>query len=372
MKNLKILTFQYNSVYQHGGAGRVLRRLFEGREAQVTSLFIKTSGASDRTGNINELSVSAFPLQRKWMRWRFRTLAIWLRESFFKDLINKRVREAASKLDFDVIHVVNHGPFSTAFCDASYSDKPLWVSFHDHYSTCSTLEDASKLWKASDRRLVISIEMGIEYQRLFGNRDFDVITDGVAINEISTPKSTKVAPAVIYFAGLLHFDYLPLFRALADSIDLLINKGVPLKLVLRGTQKLDFLDNRKFEVEYRQDFVTDAQVKLELDAADILYLPIKFNLPAFYLYSLSTKMVGYLGSSGTIHYHGPHDSAACNLLTKYQAAKASTSLDPAEISKDILSIIEGDSSLSANAKELAINQFELEKIQSRFWVNNIS
>jgi hypothetical protein len=366
---MRILTFQYNSVYQHGGAGRVLRRLFQGHEDKVISLFVKTDINSDRTGDIKEVSVPVFPLQRSWMRWRIRNIAIWLRESFFKEMTIKKIRKAALSLNFDVIHTVNHGPFSTAFCDHRFSDKPLWVSFHDHFSTCSTLEDTKKLWDLSERRLMISKELGIEYQRLFGNKTFEVITDGVANEEISKPKSVTGSPVTVYFAGLLHLDYLDLFRTLADSIDLLVAQGVTIRLMLRGTQKLDFLNGRSFEVEYRQDFVTDAEVKQELDAADILYLPIKFNLPAFYLYSLSTKMVSYLGGAGTILYHGPHDSAAFNLLQEFNAAVGCTSLDAVELKECLLSVLKDGELLSVNAKGLAKSQFDLEKIQSRFWLD---
>jgi len=363
----KILSFQYNSVYQHGGAGRVLRRLFEGREHQVTSMFLKTHPGTDRTGLIKEVAVPVFPLQRPWMRWRLRNLAIWLREVFFLERIVRDVRKAASSLDFEVIHTVNHGPYCTIFCDEAFSATPLWVSFHDHFSTCSTFEDTSKLWNRSVRRLMISREMGIEYQRLFGDKPFELITDGVATDEISAPKTTAGSPLTVYFAGLLHLEYIPLFATLADALESLSADGTAVKLVLRGTQKLDFLNNRSFEVDYRQDFVTDAQVKAELDAADILYLPIKFNVPDFYLYSLSTKLISYLGGAGTILYHGPGDAAACNLIREYNAGATATSLDKTELKEKILEIIKGENTFSANAKKLASGQFDLKTIKDRFW-----
>jgi hypothetical protein len=366
----KILSFQYNSVYQHGGAGRVLRRLFQGREDQVVSLFIKTDVAKDRTGLIKEIAVPVFLLQRSWMRWRLRNFVIWLRDVFFLEATINNVRKIASTLDYDVIHTINHGPFSTTFCDRAFSSKPLWVSFHDHFSTCSTFEDTNKLWNLSERRLVISRELGAEYQRLFGKKEFEVITDGVAREEISNPKPIAAAPLTIYFAGLLHLEYINLFRTLADSADLLVAQGVAVKLVLRGTQKLEFLNNRSFDVDYRQDFVTDQEVKNELDAADILYLPIKFNVPAFYLYSLSTKMVSYLGAAGSILYHGPHDSAAYNLLKEFNAATGCVTLDASDLKDSILSIVKDGVLLSANAKGLAKSQFDLEKIQDRFWLDH--
>ena len=367
MTKIKILTFQYNSVYQHGGAGRVLRRLFEGREEQVTSLYLQTGTAAARTGLIREVAVPVFPLQRTWMRWRLRNLAIWLRESFFKDATIKNITKAAAALEFDVIHAVNHGPFSTALCDPAFAGKPLWVSFHDHFSTCSSFEDTKLLWDKSARRLTISKEMGVEYQHLFGQKDFEVITDGVSAAEVSEPATAFHKPLVIYFAGLLHLDYLELFRTLADALDRVAQQGTQVKLMMRGTQRLDFLQDRSFEVDYRQDFVSDAAIKQELDAADILYLPIKFNLPDFYLYSLSTKMVSYLGGAGTILYHGPANSAACNLLTAYNAASCATSLESEALKENILQILQGTHNYAANAKVLAQKEFDLTLLQNRFW-----
>src|SRR5690606_34277474 len=103
-------------------------------------------------------------------------------------------------------------------------------------------------------------------------------------------------------------------EAFANALDKLSDTNMKFRLVLRGTQKLSFLKDRMFTVEYRQTFVSDDEIKSEIDRADILYLPIKFNSPNFYLYSLSTKMIGYLGASGAIFYHGPSDSAANKLL----------------------------------------------------------
>lgn len=366
---MKLLSFQPFSLYKNGGGGRVLRRLYEGKESQVHSILVSGEPASPNIGSIPETIVSATPIHRPWMRWRLRNFSQWLRENAFKSVTENRIIEAGSKIEYDVLHVVNHGIFSNALTQNFLNkDKKLWVSFHDHYSTCSPFNDTQHLWNLANRRLVISDELGLEYQRVFGKKEYEVITDGVSEFEISNPSKVNNSPIIIYFAGLLHLDYLPLFKILADTLDVLCKQGFTFKLVLRGTQTVEFLNGRLFETEYRRDFIGDDQIKLELDAATILYLPIKFNLPEFYLYSLSTKMVSYLGGSGGILFHGPKDSAACNLLSSTQSAICCTSLDTKDLGNSIKTLLKnGTTDFSQNAKELAATRFNLSKIQSKFW-----
>ena len=304
------------------------------------------------------------------MRWRLRNAAIWLREKGLNFLVINKVRKIAASLEFDVVHAIDHGPYSTALIDSAVlSGKQLWVSFHDHFSTTNGSADRTmKLWNAANRRLVISEEIGAEYRKLFGNKSFEIITDGVQAGEITPPGiKSEDTPVTIYFAGLLHIAYRPLFEILADALDLLEAKGFVFKLILRGTQFIDFLEKRSFETAYRPLTLDNAELKKELDEAAILYLPIKFTKPDFYLYSLSTKMVGYLGGAGTILYHGPGDSAACKLLKKTSSAICSSALEPNELAASVTELLAHSIEISANAKILAKAKFNLDDMQKRFW-----
>jgi hypothetical protein len=366
---MKILSYQSFSLYDNGGGSRILRRLYQGNESQVSSLAFKIDSSQPVSGDIKEKVIPLTPLNRSWMRWKLRDGVTWLRETAFKSLSNKNIRKAAGEIPFDILHVVDHGPFSSTLCDGSFLDgKPLWVSFHDHFSTTgSSFSNANKLWKNADRRLVISDELGNEYRQLFGDRSFEIITDGVFIDEISEPAIVDKSPVTIYFAGLLHINYLPLFKVLANSLDVLSQEGLKIKLVLRGTQFVDFLDQRSFEIEYRPFSIDYNELKQELDLATIMYLPIKFEPADFYLYSLSTKMVGYLGASGSILYHGPANSAASNLLKQSRAAIGCYTLDTQDMLESLRNILKEDCKVSYNAKNLAKNHFNLQKIKERFW-----
>ncbi|MHB8209619.1 glycosyltransferase [Mucilaginibacter sp.] len=370
---MKILSIQPGSLYQNGGAARVLRRLYQGKESQVYSLGVISSPTPIQLGNLKETLILAVPLQQKWMRWHLRTFVTWLRENKMAFLTINKIYKAAARIQYDAIHVVSHGPFGGAFNnDSLMIDKKLWVSFHDHFSTNgSSFASTGNLWNKAERCLVISKELGDEYQKLFGDREYELITDGVSKDEISELTNIDPSkPITIYFAGLLHIDYYPLFNILADALDSLSKKSYKFKLIMRGTNPVSFFNNRLFETEYRSNFVSDKEIKQELDSASILYLPIKFTLPDFYLYSLSTKMIGYLGASGTILYHGPANSAACNLLRNSKAAAICSSLDINDMIEIIVQLISDKNDYAANAKNVAHTDFNFEMIQQRFWQLN--
>ncbi|MGY3213803.1 hypothetical protein [Mucilaginibacter sp. HD30] len=366
---MKILSFHPFSLYANGGGSRILRRLYQGREGQITSLVIEGINNTPNEGVINEHIVHAWPITRKWMRWYLRTWIIFLREKKLVKLTNRRIRRIAAQIPCDVIHVVHHGPFANALCTDEFAQKQLWVSFHDHFNTTKcTFSSSAELWNRAHRRLVISDELGKTYQQAFGNKPYDLITDGVYTNEITYPgEGDSPEPFEIYFAGLLHIAYLPLFEVLADALDKLSAGGLSFKLILRATQKLPFLNNRLFQTEYRGITLDDNELKAELNSAIILYLPIKFTLPDFYLYSLSTKMVGYLGAPGSIVYHGPADSAAYNLLHNAGAASCCTALNVDDLVASISAAINNRQDFSVQAKTLAQNKFDMSAMQNKFW-----
>ncbi|SEG18726.1 hypothetical protein [Flavobacterium urumqiense] len=368
---MKILSYQPASLYQNGGMGRLLRSLYKGHEKDVTSFYINYSNSPIIKGDINEISITLFPVQRFWMRWKLRTFIRWIREVVFFYYTKHKIKKKAGNLSFDILHVIGQGLFCGILCENNFLlNKKVWTSFHDHYLLCSTFKDTQLLWNCSERRLMISKELGEEYQKVFGFKDFELITDGLTREEISEPKLMGKEMISIYFAGLMHIEYYPLVQVLADSLDFLVDEGYSFEIIFRGTQKMSFLNNRKFNVVYRSNFITDKELKSEIDSADILYLPIKFSEPNFYLYSLSTKMISYLGASGKILFHGPSDSAACNLLRENNAAFCCVSLSTTEMIPVIKETLLGDENICLNAKELVKSNFDLISIQNIFWKND--
>ena len=370
---MKILSYQSFSVYANGGGSRILRRMYKGHENQIISLCIDPKEKTSETDIITEFSINIKTTYKWWAKSIIRKAIRWIRNDLFYKINYNRIIKYAQNIDFDVVHVVDHGKYAAVLCDNKLTNKTIWASFHDHYSTTySTFQNTKKLWERSSRRLVISNEIGMEYRRLFGEKNFELITDGISKDEVSRPLIKLQSPYEIYFAGLLHFDYLPLFEALTNALDILSEKkGYKFKIILRGTPKMKFLNDRSFEVISRPFSLNNTELKQELDAASILYLPIKFSDPNFYLYSLSTKMIGYLGAPGTILYHGPADSAAFNLLNISKSAACCTSMEINDLVFSIENLLANHMEYTSNAKKLALNQFNLEDIQKRFWKNDL-
>jgi hypothetical protein len=366
----QLIIFQPHSIYGNGGSSRIFRRIVEGKESEVFSIGINTSKYSSNSSHraIDEVIIPLFPLQRKWMRWYMRTLVIYLRKNIFIYFANFKIKYLLSEIKFDVLHILDQDKIFPIEILKKNTNIKLWVSFHDHFNAVlGNSERTAFLWNYASRRLVISEAMGKEYSRLFGYNTYEIITDGLYTDEISVPKSINYRnEIIIYFAGLLHIDYYDLFRVLSEALDKL-STTLKFKLILRGTQYLNFLDGKKFRVEYLPMTLDNIQLKKELDEAQILYLPIKFTRPDFYLYSLSTKMVGYLGASGTILYHGPDNSAACNLLKSFNASINCVTLKVDDMVDSLNLILKQELEISRNAKSLALQKFNLPEIQKQFW-----
>jgi hypothetical protein len=281
----------------------------------------------------------------------------------------QRLRREARGLDFDVLHVVAHGGFNATFCSpSSRGGKPLWVSFHDHWvAGIDKPAEIEGLWRAADRRFVVSRELGDKYSRDFGSREWEILSDGVDASELFAPREHVGNTLNLYFGGMLHLDYHPLFQSMADALDLLAKRGWNPVVHLRGTEKPVFLQGRFFEVRALPATLSAGELGSDLRRADILYLPIGFSMPLFHLYSLSTKMVGYLAAPGAILYHGPLESAAARLLDNAEAAALTDSLEPDTLADAVLMAASRSQKLSENAKLLARERFELSEMRQRFW-----
>jgi len=366
---MRVLTHQPFSIHAIGGGARILRRLFEGREKEVASLCLKCSSHNSPSGPFVEREVSAFPLRRRWHRGFPGKIFDLARNRVFREANMAKVRRAASAMNFDVLHVVAHGRFLSTFCDpASRTAKPLWVSFHDHWIPgADKPDDLGRLWRAADRRFVISSELGEKYSNDFGSADWTILSDGVADSEFQNPRSHHGKTLNLYFGGMLHVDYYPLFEVMAEALDCLAEQGWHPVMTLRGTQRLPFMQGRRFQTLQLPATLSDDELRSDHGMADILYLPIGFSMPHFYLHSLSTKMVGYLASPGAILYHGPLDSAAARLLRGAAAAAFTDSLKPEALANAILQAATQSLPISSNAKKLARERFNLAEMRARFW-----
>src|SRR5437762_2612752 len=97
-------------------------------------------------------------------------------------------------------------------------------------------------------------------------------------------------------------------------------------------------------------------------------MPFGADHENFTRFSVSTKMVTYVGSGLPIVYHGPPVSAAYELLHRNNAAIFLTTLDPQEIADTLAQLTEEmRDAVVANALTLAARDFMSVDQTRKFW-----
>ncbi len=359
-----------------GGSSRILRAMLLADHPPVLSI---NTGLDDEQADYSarEIHIPRRPSFGRLEHTRFHSyLGICDRAASqaFYDRLLKAVRDHG----IDSIHLI-HQSYDIVPINRLVSETgiPLFLSIHDHFEY--TLRGHPLLkridwalgcaWRRAKGVFVISDEMGQEYARRFGSREYTVVTDGLTC----TARAAQMRPANslrVYFMGLFHYTYRPNLRALLDALKI-IRKAHPdwdISLTCRSGSISEPV--RHDDVPARVlPFAPEAEVEKDLLAADLLYQPLPFQEFAskFVKFSLSTKMISYLGSGLPILYHGPQDAAACNLLANHRAALICTTLDPASIAALLIAGLQARGEVINNALVLARSRFMLKDQQQRFW-----
>jgi hypothetical protein len=240
---------------------------------------------------------------------------------------------------------------------------PLWTDF--------TERATAKAWSDAVNRFVISPEMGEEYCKRYGAQPWVQITDGLTPDAILTgPRDPVMNRLSVYFAGAVNLPYEPNFRALQQALKLYQERHptTAVRLILRGGRHFAWDDPAAPRIEVRP-FGETQDVEKDFADADLLYLPLSMD-PAFKnfaQFSLSTKMVTYLGSGLPILYHGPIDSAAYALVGKTGACLVCCSNDPEEICALFEVVADEREKIVPRALQLAKSRFTLATIREQFW-----
>lgn len=376
----KIAFVQPCSLGDSNGGARILRSLI--KEAPLPVISCNTSHWPGKQELVcPEFHLPFRPYFGRLERTRFASLPsmldyLWLRRwlpRFRRLLLAERVTH---------LHVIPHMglDFLGALKCARELSLSLSVSIHDHPRYCfrglpglgARLEAVREIWAEATGRFVISDQMGLAMNAEFGSQPFKVITDGVE----TAPHPAKTFQAGhldVYFMGLFHQAYRANLQCLLTALGELRRRTSELKirLTLRcgSIPEVEVPDGIEIQV---LPFAPESVVQQDMAAADLLYLPLPFGdaYHEFTAYSLSTKMVTYLGSGRVILFHGPEESAAGTLLKGEAAALVCPSLDPISVADVIASSVGTCSRMEAlvtNALCLAGERFRLEDIRSRFW-----
>ncbi len=369
-----IIFVQPFSLGSAGGGPRILRSLLESAPRPWRSISSSPGKPKPWPGE------SHLPSRPSWGPIEHSRLAGLARSStkLFAPYFRARLKAFCRQIDACAIHALPHtgGDFAEAHTVARELGLPLFISVHDDLAYTSTTPSSAreaamqKAWSEATARFVISDALGREYCRRYGERPFQIVTDG--LTSLSPLRAADSANRLrIYFMGLFHMGYEKNLRAFLEAIALYekAHPDVAVTLtfrcehiraqILAGVKPVTVLP-----------FENEEQVQRDLEAADLLYLPLPFGdeHQNFSRFSLSTKMVTYLGSGLPILYHGPTSSAAFQLLQKDAAALFCTTLSPEEIARTLDQITPLERRAAAsNALRLARREFMLADQSRKFW-----
>ncbi len=288
-----------------------------------------------------------------------------------------RLKDLCLRRGIRAIHAIPHGlDFWYAYEVARDLGIPYFISVHDDMTynlsrapyLAHAMEKLGVVWRGASGRTVISSTMGEEYARRYGAKPFAIVTDG--LNTVAeAPRATHANSLRIYIMGLIHLSYENTICALFESLNQISDQRPDwdISFTTRGGMSFS-VDRGSIHVEVLP-WGAQEDIEADLTKADLLYLPlpIESRFDSFARYSLSTKLVTYLGSGIPILYHGPGDSAAALLLNQHDAAICSSSDEPDAIAQTILGGLERREAVTANALELARSQFMIQDQLANFW-----
>jgi glycosyltransferase involved in cell wall biosynthesis len=302
-------------------------------------------------------------------------------EPVFAVLFRRRLRALLQELRPDVLHILPHarGDFAEVRRVASELELPYVVSIHDdlaytmlrHPRKKQLLEELGRLWREAESRLVITEAMGREYCRRYGERPFEIHTDGRVPAPVWRPPISRDQAVTVYFMGMCHHAYEPNFRTLIEAMAALRSELPQLQLKMRtdghplhGRALPDWAELLPFA---REDVV-----RRDLEEADVLFLPLPHaaEQQSFTRFSLSTKSVAYLATGLPTLFMGPEDSALCQYLRRRDAAALVTSSDPIALTAALRQLIVDAGrrdALRTNALVACREDFDPARLRRVFW-----
>lgn len=359
-----------------GGGSKILRSLYRDPPTPVLSV-VTSRHAPAYTDAWREIHLPLRPSLRPVDGTRYDHVGHAL-ELALAPSARKRLTHVYTEHHAEAIHAVAH---SLAFWPALGAAKELGIPYvltvHDDLRyllrkaavRSRVMARLAQAWRAADQRFVISRALGEEYCARYGRADYTLVTDGLEDADFLEPSAWNGPELKCYFAGLFHRGYRANLQEFLTALAVLGTKRAGLRPSMRcrcGT--LPYLPPTSVPLSVVA-FGSSADVQADLRAADLLYLPLMFDaefrdMTAF---SLSTKLVTYLGSGVPIVYHGPPDTAAGRLLAANDAAIMATSRDPQVVAQAIDDGLQRAPQLVANAQALGRREFMLADQLERFW-----
>ena len=375
-----ILFVQPFTLTTAGGGARILRALLEKSPVPFTIVCTSPEPPKPLNGN-TQVHLPLRPFFGRIERTRFSS---WPEKTarFSRFSFRRRLRALCRERRALGVHAIPHAglDFYDSYTVAKELGLPFFLQVHDDflYSAVGRVsqrraeEALREVWAGADLRFVISRQLGDEYCRRYGHREFTTITDGIASHS-PAPVQSSFRELRVYFMGLFHIGYEENLRVLLAALDELrplrpeLNITLTMRCgelrpgLLRGARNVRILP-----------FGSEADVRADLQEVDLLYLPLPFGekFERFTKLSLSTKLVTYLGSGIPILYHGPAVAAVCELLRENDAALLQTDLISHSMTSSLTSLLdqpERGRELAQSALHLARESFLLADQRRKFW-----
>lgn len=359
-----------------GGGARILRALLGKAPLPWRSVCVSPQRPKTWTGEIH------FPNRPSWGKIETSRLAMFpkMTMSIFAGRFRRRLKNFCQRTNARAIHTVPHSGLDFAHAHAVARDLslPFFISVHDDLVYTAAHEGGKKAhepamldaWLDADARFVISDALGREYSRRYGGRPYEVVTDG--LTKLNSARHDSPRNELrIYFMGLFHLGYEANFRALLQGLHIFEERNPGLTTTV--TCRCEYIRPRVWkDIKHVNvlPFASEAQIERDMEEADLLYMPMPFGQEHenFARYSVSTKMVTYVGSGLPILYHGPTTSAAFDLLRKNNAAIFLTSVNPEEIARSLAELTSAKrEDVVRNALDLARREFMLADQTQKFW-----
>lgn len=356
-----------------GGGPRILRALFEDHEDEVLSVCTDPR-LPPAAGKFLEAHLPLRPRLGRLEATRANRLMPAI-DLAYGGRFARELRLLCEAVSARTIHGVAHSlDFVYAHKVAEEMGLPFLLSVHDDLRSIfhgrvfrsHALQGLERAWRRADRCYVISEALGEEYVRRYGKREYAVVTDG--LTQVHPARTRAAGSVSVYFAGLMHLSYRRNLEAMLQGVALYRRRHGHADVTLRcgGLDK----DWRVTDIPVTVlPFADESAVEADLEQASLLYLPLPFDATYddFVRFSLSTKLVTYLGSGLPILYHGPAHSAAARLLMQHDAAVIVSTLDPHDICDGILKACNNSGRIVASARRLATAQFRIAEQQRVFW-----
>jgi hypothetical protein len=304
--------------------------------------------------------------------------ALTLLDGLYRRQFEKKLRRALAEHRVKLIHLLaNTYSIVPVHNIVSQLGIPYVLSIHDDLEYVSSghllmkqmTAHMGRAWREAKAIFVISEEIGHEYSRRYGAREYRIVTDGLKC-VADAPRQRPERSLRLYFMGLFHNTYASNLRAVLNALKMVRSRHPDWEITVTCRCSAISAPVHADDVPVRVlPFAPEAEVEGDLHSADLLYQPLPFqeSARAFSRFSMSTKMITYLGSGLPILYHGPDDAAACKLLARHEAAAICTTLDPEEIAKCLLDTAAQREIVVHRALALARSQFLLADQQRRFW-----